>query len=78
MTLNVIDAEDPDITDYNFIPDSKALSEQLKVCLQEGEELSPDHSEYFDARLYSFDFDCLPQVVRVSDIPWDESALSSR
>jgi len=64
VALNLIDAEDPDITDYNFIPDSKALSDQLKVCLQEGEELPPDHSEWFDSRLYNFDFEFLPKVVR--------------
>ena len=66
MALNVIDAEDPDITDYNFIPDSKALSEQLKVCLQEGEELPFDYGEWFDTSLYSFSFETLPKVVHVS------------
>lgn len=63
VALNVIDAEDPDITDYNFIPDSKALSEQLKVCLQEGEELPFDYGEWFDTSLYSFSFETLPKVV---------------
>ena len=66
VALNLIDAEDPDVTDYNYIPDTKALSEQLKVCLQEGEELSPDYSEWFDTRLFTFDVDVLPKVVRVS------------
>ena len=74
MTLNTLDAEDPEITDYNFIPDSRALSEQLKVCLQEGEELSPDHNEWLDTKLFSFDFECLPKVVRVSMIR-DSGAL---
>jgi len=64
VALNVIDADDPDITDYNFIPDSKALAEQLKVCLQEGEELPTEINEWFDARLFAFDIDCLPKVVK--------------
>ena len=67
VSLNAIDTENPDVADYNYIPDSKALSEQLKVCLQEGEELSPDHNEWFDSRMFTFDFACLPKVVQVGE-----------
>ena len=36
VEINAVDADDPDLNDYNFIPDAKNMSDQLKVCLQEG------------------------------------------
>ena len=40
LVLNQIDAEDPDISDYNMIPDTCKLSDNLRVCLQESDEVS--------------------------------------
>ena len=34
FNLNEIDAKVPDISEYNYIPDTEALSERWRVCLQ--------------------------------------------
>jgi intraflagellar transport protein 52 len=39
IQLNAIDAETPDVADYQFLPNTMQLSEELKSCLQEGEEV---------------------------------------
>ena len=39
LELNTIDADDPDISDYNMIPDTCKLSDTLRVCLQESDEV---------------------------------------
>jgi intraflagellar transport protein 52 len=62
VEINVIDKEDPDVSDYHFIPDSNMLSEQLKVCLQESEDVSPNLKEHVDTRLYVFDTLTVPKV----------------
>ena len=42
LPLNSIDAEAPDLSDYQFLPDTSQLSETLRVCLQDGEEVTLD------------------------------------
>ena len=39
IQLNAIDADAPDIADYHFLPSTKALSIQPRVCLQDGDEV---------------------------------------
>jgi intraflagellar transport protein 52 len=62
--LNVIDAEDPEISDYHFIPDSSKLAERLRVCLQEGEEIPRDFTTLFDTAPYQLDVTILPDAIR--------------
>ena len=40
FTLDTIDAEDPDVADYHFLPHTEKLASQLRSALQEGEEVS--------------------------------------
>ncbi|KAF6728561.1 Intraflagellar transport-like protein 52 [Oryzias melastigma] len=61
--LNQIDAEDPEISDYTMLPDTALLSEQLRVCLQEGDEIPRDFTSLFDMSLFSLSTDTLPQVL---------------
>ncbi|KAG7493697.1 hypothetical protein JOB18_014846 [Solea senegalensis] len=63
IQLNQIDAEDPEITDYTMLPDTGCLSEQLRVCLQEGDENPRDFTSLFDMSLFNFSTDTLPQVI---------------
>ena len=42
LILNSIDADDPEITDYHFRLDVGKLSEHVRVCLQESEEVPRD------------------------------------
>ena len=46
VSLNKIDAEDPEVSDYTMIPDTSRLSELPRVCLQESEEIPPDYTRY--------------------------------
>ncbi|XP_028406358.1 intraflagellar transport protein 52 homolog [Dendronephthya gigantea] len=64
IRLNSIDAEDPEISDYHFIPDTSKLAERLKVCLQEGEEVPNDFSKMFDKDLFKLDTAIVPEVLR--------------
>ncbi|XP_041837591.1 intraflagellar transport protein 52 homolog [Melanotaenia boesemani] len=61
--LNQIDAEDPEITDYTMLPDIGRLSEQLRACLQEGDENPRDFTSLFDMSLFNLSTDTLPQVL---------------
>uniref|UniRef100_A0A672YWI2 Intraflagellar transport 52 homolog (Chlamydomonas) n=1 Tax=Sphaeramia orbicularis TaxID=375764 RepID=A0A672YWI2_9TELE len=63
IQLNQIDAEDPEITDYTMLPDTGCLSEQLRVCLQEGDENPRDFTSLFDMSLVNLSTDTLPQVI---------------
>ncbi|KAF7646120.1 hypothetical protein LDENG_00193340 [Lucifuga dentata] len=63
IQLNQIDAEDPEITDYTMLPDTGRLSEQLRVCLQEGDENPRDFTSLFDMSLVKLSTDALPQVI---------------
>lgn len=52
------------ISDYTVLPDTAALSEQLRVCLQEGEENPRDFTKLFDTSLYQLDTTALPSVIK--------------
>ncbi|KAK5623243.1 Intraflagellar transport protein 52 [Crenichthys baileyi] len=62
IQLNQIDAEDPEIADYTMLPDTGRLSEQLRVCLQEGDENPRDFTSLFDMSLFNLSTDSLPEV----------------
>uniref|UniRef100_A0A8B9C3N9 Intraflagellar transport 52 n=2 Tax=Anserinae TaxID=2068722 RepID=A0A8B9C3N9_9AVES len=62
--LNQMDMEDPEISDYTMLPDTAALSEQLRVCLQEGDENPRDFTKLFDTSLYQLDTTALPAVIK--------------
>lgn len=47
-----------------MLPDTGCLSEQLRVCLQEGDENPRDFTSLFDMSLFAFTTDTLPQVIR--------------
>lgn len=55
IKLNAIDAEDPEISDYNQLPDVARLSEQLKTCLQESDDIPRDITTLFDNSLFRLD-----------------------
>ena len=65
LELNRIDAEDPEISDYNMIPDTCKLADQLRVCLQESDEVPSDYTRLFDTRLYSISTSLVPAAIKV-------------
>ena len=62
MNLNGIDAEDPEISDYQFLPDTPKLADRLKACLQEGDEIPRDFTKLFEHSLYKLDNALVPKV----------------
>eukprot|EP01137_Pigoraptor_chileana_P014410 Opistho-2@5008 len=64
VQLNSIDAEDPDVNDYHFLPETAALSERLRSCLQESEEIPKDFSQLFNHSLYKLDTSVIPDAVK--------------
>jgi len=65
LKLNQIDAEDPDIADSHMLPDSAALADRLRVCVEELEEIPRDFNQLFDLTPFRFDTDLVPEVVQL-------------
>lgn len=63
VRLDPIDAEDPDLNDYNRLPDTESLSLRLRSCLQESEELPKDFTQLFEDQLFKFDTNLIPEAV---------------
>lgn len=67
MKLNEIDAEDPEISDYNMIPDTCKLADSVRVCLQESDEIPADYTRLFEHRLFSISTSLVPSAIRAYD-----------
>lgn len=50
-----------------MVPDTATLSEQLRVCLQEGDENPRDFTTLFDLSIYQLDTTCLPKVIKAHE-----------
>ncbi|CAD7958571.1 unnamed protein product [Amoebophrya sp. A120] len=57
--------EEPDISEYHFLPHTQLLAESLKSCLQEGNVIPRDFTEMFDDRLFKFDTSLIPEAIRL-------------
>lgn len=47
-----------------MIPDTAKLSDKLRVCLQESEEIPTDYTKLFDKRLFSINTDVVPAAIK--------------
>ncbi|DAZ98060.1 TPA: hypothetical protein N0F65_001935 [Lagenidium giganteum] len=65
IQFDPVDAEDPDLSEYNRLPDTQALSERLRSCMQESEELPKDFTRLFDSALFKFDTSLIPEGVNL-------------
>lgn len=65
LTMNSIDANEPDISDYHYLPDTAALSGVLRSCLQESEDLPKDFTMLYDHNLFKFDTSFIPAAVNL-------------
>ncbi|KAI8912523.1 hypothetical protein EDD86DRAFT_201600 [Gorgonomyces haynaldii] len=63
IVLNSIDANEPDIADYHYLPDVALLSENLRCCLQESDEIPNDFTTMFDTKLFKFDTSQIPSAI---------------
>lgn len=62
--LNAIEADDPEINDYHYLPQTKSMAEQLRCCMQEGEEVPRDHTLLYEQELYALDTSVIPDAIR--------------
>lgn len=65
VNLNHQDAEDPDLNEYVRLPDTQALSDRLRSCMQESEELPKDFTRLFDDSLFKFDTSLIPEALNL-------------
>ncbi|XP_060600465.1 intraflagellar transport protein 52 homolog [Ruditapes philippinarum] len=64
IKLNAIDAEDPEISDYNTLPDISKISANLKTCLQESDDIPRDITTLFDNSLFKLDTSLVPKSIK--------------
>ncbi len=53
---------DVELNEYNPLPDTATLSERLRSCLQDTEEIPQDFMQLFDDQLFKFDTNLIPEV----------------
>lgn len=66
--LDQIDSESPDLAEYHYVPNTEELSERLRSCLQETEELPKDHTLLFDDTLFKIDTSQIPEIVHLYEV----------
>lgn len=62
--MNTIDADDPEVSDYYFLPHTSRLSDSIKASLQECEDIPRDFTQLYDHSLYQLDTKVLPEVLQ--------------
>ncbi|ORY18450.1 hypothetical protein LY90DRAFT_435610 [Neocallimastix californiae] len=67
IELNSIDANEPDIADYHYLPETIQLSNTLKSCLQESDEIPKDFTTMFDTHLFKLDTSLIPEAIKLYD-----------
>ncbi len=68
IQLNHIDADEPDLNDYEHIPDIGSLSARPKSCLQDiGDELPRDFKQLFEREVFSLGGNLIPDSIALYD-----------
>jgi len=49
--------------EYTRVPNTEALADRIRACLQENEELPKDFTKLFNDQLFRFDTDLIPEAV---------------
>lgn len=55
------------ISEYAHVPDITALSDRLRSCLQESDDLPKDFTTLFNDKLFKFDTDMVPDALALYD-----------
>ena len=67
VAMDTIDANDPDVTEYQVVPDTASLSDRLRGCLQEGDDVSRDFTSLFDHSLFKLDTSHISETIKLYD-----------
>jgi intraflagellar transport protein 52 len=60
-----IDEDRPEYGEIVSVPDTEALAERLRSCLQETEELPVDFTVLFDHNLFKYDTNLVPEAIKL-------------
>jgi len=60
--------EDHEFAEYQYVPEVAEMSEKLKSCLQESEELPRDFTTLFDTGLFKFDTHLIPEAITLFEL----------
>ncbi|KAJ1509606.1 Intraflagellar transport protein 52 [Coelomomyces lativittatus] len=63
--LNSIDANEPEVADYHYVPDITQLAQHVRTCLQDSEEVPRDFTQLFDHKLLHFDLRLVPEAIQL-------------
>lgn len=63
LRLNQIDADEPDVSDYHYLPDTASLSERLRVAVEQQADLPRDFTKLFQLETFKLDTDKIPDVI---------------
>lgn len=54
--------------EYHFLPEISEISEKLKSCLQESEDLPADFLTLFNHSLFKFDINLIPDALKLYNL----------
>ena len=60
--LDRMDVDTPDVADYEFVPETRAMGEGIMGCLEEGDDVPVDFTTLLDRTLFGFDMDLVPEL----------------
>lgn len=63
--LDTVDPDRPEYGERMEIPDTEALADRVRACLQEGEDLPLDFTQLFDHALFKYDTNLIPEAVKL-------------
>lgn len=55
--------QDNCIQDYTYVPEIAELAENLKSCLEQPQEMPKDFTQLFEANLFKFSTDLIPEAI---------------
>lgn len=64
FTLNTIDSLNPEISDYNMVPELETLCNKPMLILDENEEIPSDYSQLFSKKIKKITNSSLPKINR--------------
>mmetsp|Transcript_45851 Transcript_45851/g.103839 ORF Transcript_45851/g.103839 Transcript_45851/m.103839 type:complete len:461 (+) Transcript_45851:52-1434(+) len=57
--------DEPELNDYQYVPHTQSLADNLQSCLQESDPLPRDFTELFDDALFNYDTNLIPEAIKL-------------
>lgn len=65
VEMDPLDSDDVELGEYVHVPDTEALAQRVRCCLDESEEVTRDFTTLFDDSLFKFDTSLIPETVQL-------------